>query len=169
MITIRAAILDDIEDINRVLERSYPKLMSDTYSKEVLKATLPLMIKANETLVASNRYAVAESVNGKVIGCGGWSHERPYTYDTKEGIAHIRHFATDPDHARQKVGRKIFEWCRDAAEIEKVQLFECFSNLNAEGFYSSLGFNEAKKIKVEMKPSIFLDVMHMKYDFNNII
>ncbi len=168
MVTVRAATHDDIENINHILEQSYRKLMSNSCSMHFINAALPFKIQISDAFIKSKRYAVAETVDGKLIGCGGWSDEDPVTHKTEKDVAHVRNYATHPEYIKEGVGRKVFEWCRREAQKEKFKLFECLSGLNAEGFYTSLGFYKTQKRirEIEIRPTVFIDVIHMQYDLN---
>ena len=46
------------------------------------------------------------------------------------------------------MGRTIYERCEQEAKIANIQCLECYSSLNAEGFYAALGFKALKNIDV---------------------
>lgn len=134
---------EDRDAVARLLERSYPVLMAGGYDPAVLAAALPLMTRANPALLASGTYLAAVSDGGDVVGCGGWNPERPGADATIEGgLGHIRHFGTDPEWARQGVGRAIMATCIETARESGVQRLECLASLNAIKFYSAMGFVE---------------------------
>lgn len=138
--------------IDQLLARAYPTLMADAYEPELLSAALPFMTKANGELLKSGTYYVAEE-SARVLGCGGWTHECPGTSEITKGIAHLRHFATDPAFARQGVGRAIFRACAEAAVKSGANRFQVYSSLNAEPFYASLGLTRVKEIDLSMTPT----------------
>ncbi|CAJ1371484.1 unnamed protein product [Effrenium voratum] len=75
----------------------------------------------------------------QIVACGGWSSERPGSGKVEKGLGHLRHFAVHPDWTGKALGRRIFEACVEQARQEGIEDFECFSSLNAEGFYAKLG------------------------------
>lgn len=153
---IKVATPNDAEPVARLLEASYPLLMAAAYDERVLVPALKLMTKPNLSLLASGTYYLAETSDKRVVGCGGWTLQRPGTTVTEPGLAHIRHFATDPSWARRGVGRAIYDRCEAAARLVGVHAFECHSSLNAEGFYSALGFRRVREFTVELTPDVAL-------------
>jgi GNAT superfamily N-acetyltransferase len=111
----RVAELADVESVDALLQRSYPELMGLAYEESVIVPVLKLLTRANPSLLASGRYYVAESRSGLVVGCGGWSLERPGTNTVELDMAHIRHFATHPEWTQRGIGRAIFHLCETAA------------------------------------------------------
>ena len=153
---VRIATPDDAANVGRLLEASYPPLMAQAYDARTLLRALDLMTKANPALLASGTYYVAESPGGRTVGCGGWTLERPGTAVTEPGLAHVRHFATDPSWARRGVGRAIFDRCESAARLAGVHAFECYSSLNAERFYAALGFRRVRYLDVQLTSDVLL-------------
>ncbi|CAJ1353360.1 unnamed protein product [Effrenium voratum] len=143
---VRLATPKDAAQVDAVLGASYPKLMREAYSPEVLEAALPLMTRSQLPLLQSGRFFVAESLcepggseEAQIVACGGWSSERPGSGEVEKGLGHLRHFAVHPDWTGKALGRRIFEACVEQARQEGIEDFECFSSLNAEGFYAKLG------------------------------
>ena len=58
------------------------------------------MTQANATLISARTYYLAVSDNGLVVGCGGWTRERPGSGEVEPALAHIRHFATHIETAQ---------------------------------------------------------------------
>ena len=147
---VRVATNEDAQEISDVLAASYAKLMPAGYDAATLEAALPMMTKANAMLLASAQYYVAETKADEIIGCGGWTFERPGGGEIEDGLAHIRHFATHPNATGRGVGRALFEACEAAAREAGVSKFECYASLNAERFYAALGFKTARLIEVKL-------------------
>jgi GNAT superfamily N-acetyltransferase len=162
MVAVRLAGTDDTDAVSRVLSSSYPILMAAAYdSSALLSEALPLIVRANPKLLRSGNYFVAEA-DDEVIGCGGWSLERPGTGEVTDGIGHIRHFATRADRVGRGVGRALYAACEAQARAAGVKVFECYSTLNAQGFYSSLGFAPIGRIDVLLSDSVKLQGVHMR-------
>jgi N-acetylglutamate synthase-like GNAT family acetyltransferase len=130
--------------------------MRSAYDDDVLAPALELMTKANPSLLASGTYYVAELATGSLVGCGGWTPERPGTKSVEPGLGHIRHFAVHPDWTRRGVGRAILAFCDRAARAAGIRTFECYSSLNAETFYRALGFVRIREMDLELKPPVVL-------------
>lgn len=140
---------------------SYPALMSGAYADSVLAAVLPAMTVAQTTLLVSGTYYLAETPEGTLVGCGGWSRERPGSGEVLAGLAHIRHFGVHPEWTRQGVGRALYTRCRKVAKEAGLTAFECYSSINGEPFYTALGFKRDRIINVEMPGGITLPSVRM--------
>lgn len=159
---LRAAKPDDANAVEALLHASYPRLMGPAYQKALLIPALKLMTRANPALLASGTYYLAESHSGLVVGCGGWTPARPGTNAVEPGLGHIRHFATHPDWTRRGIGRAIYLLCETAARSSGVKSFECYSSLNAESFYSALGFKSIRTIAIDLAPGVGLPAILMR-------
>jgi N-acetylglutamate synthase-like GNAT family acetyltransferase len=117
---VRVATPEDAEAVGGLLRASYPKLMASSYDEEVLAPALQLMTKANPSLLGSGTYYLAELSTGLLVGCGGWTLERPGTGTVEPRVGHVRHFAVHPDWTRRGIGRAIFSSCERAARSAGV-------------------------------------------------
>jgi GNAT superfamily N-acetyltransferase len=151
---VRIARPEDAAAVDKLLQVSYPELMASSYDSKSLAPALKLMTRANASLLGSGTYYMAELSTGLVVGCGGWTLERPGTGTVEPHVGHIRHFATHPDWTRRGVGRAIYRQCENAARSAGVMAFECYSSLNAKSFYSALGFESVREIDVDLQASV---------------
>ena len=161
---VRVATPEDAGAVDRLLHASYPKLMASFYDGESLVPALKLITKANPSLLACGTYYVAELSRGLLVGCGGWTLERPGTGTLEPQVGHVRHFAVHPDWTRRGIGRAIFRFCERAARAAGVVTFECYSTLNAEKFYRALDFKRIDETDIELKPSVALRAVLMRRD-----
>ncbi len=144
--TLRVARQTDADAVTTVLASAYPALMAPHYDPALLAATLPAMTVANAGLLASGTYYVEESPGGRIVSCGGWSHEEPGTNKVEHGVAHVRHFGTHVDWIRRGLGTDIFTRCKQDALAAGIHTFTCFSSLGAEPFYAALGFHAVERV-----------------------
>ena len=158
---LRTAEHDDAPSVTALLERAYPSLMAASYKADVLAVALPEMTRANPALLASKTYYVMED-DGRLIGCGGWTAEEPGSGEIEPGLAHLRHFATDPDRVREGIGRSIYNRCATEALNRGLSRFQAFAGLNAEPFYNRLGLERVRVINVPMGPSANLPTVLME-------
>ncbi len=157
---LRVASPKDAAAVEEVLKASYPALMAVAYDEAVLTPVLKLITKANISLLASGTYYVAEAGDGLVIGCGGWTIEKPPSADdVGSGVGHLRHFGTSPAWTRSGIGRAIFRQCESNAKFANVKELEVCSSLNAEQFYAALGFEKIKIISVAIGPNQFPSIL----------
>ena len=141
---------------------SYPVLMASSYDEADLVAVLSSITRANTALLSTGTYYLAVSEDGSVVGCGGWTRERPGNGEVATGLAHLRHFGTHPGWTRRGVGRAIYGTCERDARSADVRRFECYSSLNAKVFYAALGFKPIGHISLlighELKlPAILME------------
>jgi N-acetylglutamate synthase-like GNAT family acetyltransferase len=161
---VRVAKANDLKAVDELLKASYPALMASAYDPEVLAPALKLMTRANPTLLVSGTYYVAEDPAGLIVGCGGWTRERPGITTVESSLGHIRHFGTHPDWTRRGVGRAIYQLSEDAARAAGVKVFEAYSSLNGESFYRALGFERVREMDIELHPQVFLRAVLMRRD-----
>ncbi|MBV9505204.1 MAG: GNAT family N-acetyltransferase [Acidobacteriia bacterium] len=159
---IRTAGLTDADAVSALLRLSYSELLANSYDTGLLRVALPYMNKANLTLLVSGTYYVAETDRGIVVGCGGWTIEKPGSGEIVEGEAHIRHFAIHPEWTRRGIGTSILTRCIDEARSLGVRTLHCFSTLNAEPFYRAANFQTIRRIDVPMGQAIAFPAVLMQ-------
>ncbi len=136
---LRAATPADAQAVGDVLAASYSTLYRGWYRDEALATALPAMTRARPELLASGKYFVVER-QGCVAACGGWSLGAPIG-GVQAGRAHIRHFATHPDHLNKGCAGAILGRCLAEARVMGLAGMECLSSLTAEAFYARHGFD----------------------------
>ncbi|MGI9475440.1 MAG: GNAT family N-acetyltransferase, partial [Hyphomicrobiaceae bacterium] len=129
---------------------------------DVLAVAVPLMTRANPALLGSGTFYVAETADHQIVGCGGWTMQRPGTGEIVDGLAHIRHFATHPDRTGNGIGRALYDTCAREAKHAAVSRFECFASLNAQEFYMALGFEPIGRINISIGPGVDFQALHMQ-------
>lgn len=159
--TLHIASEADAADIQALLQTCYPPLMAEAYPPEILLAALPLMTLANPTLLASGRYHLARDATGRLLGAGGWSPEDPASKEVVPELGHIRHFAVLPEATGQGIGRALFDQCLRQSQQAGITAFNCYSSLNAEGFYAALGFADQGPVSVPMGKAGFFPALLM--------
>ena len=150
---VRVSTPNDFDAVDGFVGASYSQLMATHYDATLLERALPIIGRANPVLLSSGRYYVAE-IDGRIMGAGGWSVERPGTNEVEVGVGHIRHFAVVPEYAGQGVGRAIYERCEEAARLAGISRLDCYSSLNGTPFYSSLGFVTVEPYEAELEPGL---------------
>ncbi len=148
-VLIRAARPSDERGVGALLEASYPPLLASAYDAKVLALALPAMTRANPRLLTASTWYVAE-LDGQVVGCGGWTPERPGTGAIEAGVGHARHFGTHVDHLRRGIGRAIGGQMLSSAREAGIERLECYATLVSEAYYASLGFRTQEAIEVPM-------------------
>ncbi|MBT5072836.1 MAG: GNAT family N-acetyltransferase [Kordiimonadaceae bacterium] len=162
--TIKIATPVDVAAINSVLDASFSSLLTSIYDDVSLAQILPKITQVNPDLLSSGTYYIALNKNEEIVGCGGWTHQRPGTTDRTDGQAHIRHFATHPEYVGYGVARALYNHCVTEAKNENVSEFECYSTLNAEFFYKALGFKSIKLFDLNMGGDLTFPSILMQAD-----
>ena len=163
-ITLRRAALTDLDGIDRLLGRSYPRLLAADYPPSALVLAVPRFARAQPELLSSGRYFVAEGPQGRILGAGGWSRRNPAGRSAVAGTGHVRHVATDPDVARQGVGRMVMMRVMQEAREAGVRWLDCLSTRTAVPFYQALGFRSMHAQELLLGPGISFPVMRMLID-----
>ncbi len=164
---LRVARPQDAEAVGELLGASYPRLMRSAYDEDELRPALRLMTRPNPLLLGCGTFYVAELANEILVGCGGWTAERPGTRIVEPGLGHIRHFAVHPDWLRRGIGRAIYRLCESSASAAGVTALECYSSLNAERFYEALGFVRIQEMAIELRPPVALRGVLMRRNLGN--
>lgn len=146
---IEVATIADHDAICDLLAASYPPLLKPHYESATLARILPAMIVANPYLLSSGRFYFARK-DGNAIACGGWSVQEPGTGDVAEGIAHIRHFATNPKWTRRGLAQDIMARCVIDARANGARKLMCFAAKGSEPFYAACGFKVVDTIELEI-------------------
>lgn len=160
---LRRADPMDAAAVEALLQATYPRLMQAGYSAEVLKLALPLITRANSELLKSGTFQIAETAEGMIIGCGGWSPARPDdpNRSVDPNLGHVRHFAVHPDWNRMGVGRAVFTVCANQARDRQIRQFDCLASLVAQRFYEALGFVSLGFTTVQLSPGVNFPVVRM--------
>ncbi|MDP3195073.1 GNAT family N-acetyltransferase [Tabrizicola sp.] len=163
-LTLRRAAPSDLAGIDRLLMRSYPRLLAADYPPSTLVLAVPRFARAQPELLASGRYFVAEDAQGRILAAGGWSRHSPSGGPVAEMTGHVRHVATDPDVVRQGLGRMVMERVMQEAREAGVRWLDCLSTRTAVPFYRSLKFRALNAQELVLGPGIAFPVMRMVAD-----
>lgn len=158
---VRAAWPDDMAAIDEVLGRSYPRLLKADYPPSILVTAVPVISRAQPQLVASGTYYVVEGEEGALLGAGGWTSQAPGTGRVSSETAHIRHFATDPDHLRKGVAGALMQRVLADAEASGIKRLECLSTRTAVPFYLAQGFRTLGNIDIQLRGGITFPAIQM--------
>jgi GNAT superfamily N-acetyltransferase len=159
---LRVAGPADGPAVSSLLEASYTKLLALGYDPDLLVKVLPLVTKANSQLLVSRNFYVAQDQLDQFIGCGGWSKEEPGSGEIRQGVAHIRHFATHPDWIRQGVGQALLSRCLEDAKAAAVRILECHSSFIAVDFYRASGFVMIRPIEMQLPSNLSIPGVLMR-------
>lgn len=135
-----------------LLRASYPPLLEGAYDPDDLAAATPALVRVNPALLRCETWFVVEQLGEDetadatvLVACGGFTLERPDDGEVEPGLAHLRHFATHPDHVRRGLAGAIVRRGFAEARARGVQAFEAHSTLVVVPFYSALGLRRMRQ------------------------
>jgi GNAT superfamily N-acetyltransferase len=160
-ISLRKASPADLSAVDRVLMRSYPKLLAADYPPSTMVLAVPRLVRAKPELLASGRYFVAEDAEGRLLAVGGWSRPRVLGAGIVEDMGNVRHVATDPSVVRQGVGRALMERVMQDAQAAGMGWLDCLSTRTAVPFYRALGFRALHAVEVPLAAGIVFPTLRM--------
>ncbi len=163
--SIRRADPGDLSSVDRLLGRSYPKLLAPDYPPSILVLVVPIICRAQPDLLASGRYFLAVDTAGQVLAAGGWSFGKPRGLAGEaRDTCHVRHVATDPDITRRRIGRRLMTHVMQDARQGGVRWLDCLSTRTAVPFYAALGFRALYPTEVPLGPGISFPAVRMLAD-----
>jgi GNAT superfamily N-acetyltransferase len=166
VLTLRVAVPADLSGVDRLLGRSYPRLLAPDYPPSTLVLAVPRFARAQPALLASGRYFVAEDALGIILAAGGWSRGNPGGGPLAEATGHIRHVATDPSVARQGVGQMLMARVIEDARAEGMRWLDCLSTTTAVPFYRKMGFVALGSAELPLGAGIGFAVMRMRLEMS---
>lgn len=163
-ISLRRAAPADLSAVDRLLARSYPRLLAADYPPSTLVLAVPRIARARPELLASGTYFLAEDPDGAVLAAGGWTRAVPSGAQGFENTGHVRHVATDPAVARRGVGRALMAQVMQDARGAGMEWLDCLSTRTAVPFYAALGFRVLFPVDVPLAPGIVFPAVRMLAD-----
>jgi GNAT superfamily N-acetyltransferase len=155
--THRVASLDDLDALRTVMRRSIEALQDEFLTPEQVRASHQVM-GLDSQLVRDGTYFVVERA-GRIAGCGGWSwrstlyggdeslvSREPRSLDPATEPARIRAMYTDPDFARQGVGRLVLKLSEEAAKHAGFSRATMMATLAGVPLYASCGYVEVEQL-----------------------
>jgi GNAT superfamily N-acetyltransferase len=141
----------DLPALRALMKRAIDALQAGLLSPEQVKASHAIM-GLDTQLIEDGTYLIAER-DGVIVGCGGWSNRAtlyggdhsvdlrdPEPLDPVRDPAKIRAMYTDPDYARQGIGRLILDGCEKAAAQHGFSSVELMATLSGERLYAASGY-----------------------------
>jgi GNAT superfamily N-acetyltransferase len=144
---VRLAREADAEGVGRVLHSAYAGFDLPGQDRACLAEALAAITAPPLPLLRSGRYFVAERESA-LLGCGGWSPQPPPSLAGRDGVGHLRHFATHADWAGRGVGHSLHAASEAQALGEGMKRLDVVSTPGAETFYRGLGFEALGPIDV---------------------
>jgi N-acetylglutamate synthase-like GNAT family acetyltransferase len=154
----RWATNHDLPALKALMKRAIDALQTGLLSPEQIAASHAIM-GLDTQLIDDGTYLIAER-GGIITGCGGWSKRAtlyggdhstelrdPELLDPAHDPAKIRAMYTNPDFARQGVGRLILEGCENAAAQHGFARVELMATLSGERLYAASGYKPVETVE----------------------
>ncbi len=150
ILTHRLAHRGDLDALRELMDASISRLQKPYLDERQIESSRTIM-GLDTQLIDDGTYFVVEA-EGRLAGCGGWSRRATlYGGDQSPGrsdalldpsvdAARVRAMYTDPDHARQGVGRLILALCEDAARRAGFGQVELMATVAGEPLYRACGY-----------------------------
>ena len=155
--THRLATLDDLDALREVMRRSIATLQTGFLTPEQVRVSHTVM-GLDTQLIRDGTYFVVVS-GDRIAGCGGWSwrstlyggddsmvSREPAALDPATDAARIRAMYTDPDFARQGVGRIVISLCEDAARSAGFRKATMMATMAGVPLYKACGYVEVEPV-----------------------
>jgi GNAT superfamily N-acetyltransferase len=149
---LRVARLEDEPALCELIARSIRALGAADYTPAQIEAALQGAFGVDTTLIGDGTYFVAETPEGRLVACGGWSRRRTlFGSDTRadrdeswldpaEDAAKIRAFFVDPAYVRHGLGRLILERSEHEARRAGFASFALMATLPGTRLYEKYGY-----------------------------
>jgi len=156
-LTHRLATLEDLDALREVMRRSIAALQTDFLTPEQVRVSHSVM-GLDTQLIKDGTYFVVER-DGRIAGCGGWSwrstlyggddsmvSREPEALDPATDAARVRAMYTDPDFARQGVGRMVIRLCEDAARSAGFKRATMMATMAGVPLYEACGYVQVEPV-----------------------
>lgn len=171
--THRIATLEDLEALREVMRRSIESLQDSFLTAEQVRASHRVM-GLDTQLVADGTYFIVEH-QGRIAGCGGWSwrstlyggdaslvSREPRALDPATEPARIRAMYTDPDFARQGVGRLVLNLCEAAALEAGFSRATMMATMAGVPLYEACGYVAVEPVHDAVVDGITVPLVRME-------
>lgn len=174
--TLRLAREDDIPAIEKLIPLSVRSLQAAYYSPAQMEAALGPVFGVDRQLILDGTYFAAD-LQGRIIGCGGWSKRRSLfggsagrkadegQLNPAHDPARIRAFFVHPDFARRGIGWAILTACEAAIIVAGFQTAELVATLAGEPLYAASGYQAVERYEISMTGGLGLPVVRMSRRF----
>lgn len=164
---IRPAHIGDRDALDGLFAASYPDLLPQDYDASVLEGALPIITSAQDALLTSGTYFLAECAEtDEVIGAGGWTDISPVRGVGEAQQGHVRHVATRSDWLRRGVAKALIDVTLASAGAYGMTKLTCMSTHTARAFYQAMGFAERGEVELILAPGVHFPAVQMQMALN---
>jgi GNAT superfamily N-acetyltransferase len=171
--THRVASIDDLDALHAVMDRAIGALQSAFLTPQQVRASHKVM-GLDTQLVEDGTYFIVER-DSRIAGCGGWSwrstlyggdtsvvSREPRALDPASEPARIRAMYTDPDFARQGVGRLVLQLCEEAAVAAGFTRATMMATMAGVPLYVACGYAQAEPVHDALVDGVSVPLVRME-------
>jgi len=153
----RIARIEDLDALREVMRRSIETLQDGFLTPEQVAASHKVM-GLDAQLVRDGTYFVVER-GAAIAGCGGWSwrstlyggdeslvSREPEALNPDIDAVRVRAMYTDPDFARQGVGRIVMRLCEEAAMKAGFRRATMMATMAGVPLYEACGYVQVEPV-----------------------
>jgi GNAT superfamily N-acetyltransferase len=171
---LRTATHGDRAALQTLIARSARALGARDYRPEQIEAALQGAFGVDSQLIDDGTYFVAETRDGELIGCGGWSRRRTLfggdshaernaaELDPRTDAARIRAFFVDPGHARRGIGSLLLDHCENQARAHGYLQVELMATLPGAKLYAARGYIGAPLVRFDVGSGESIEFIPMR-------
>ncbi|MCD9185118.1 MAG: GNAT family N-acetyltransferase [Pyrinomonadaceae bacterium] len=173
--TIRKAVFADQTGIENLIAESVRGLSREDYDARQIEFSIKTVFGVDTELIADETYFVAETEDGKIAGCGGWSKRKTlygasvYAHSRNSELlnpetdaAKIRAFFIHPDFARKGIGKAILEKCETEAKAHGFKSAEMMATLPGVKLYAVCGYAGDEEVNVPVGENVDIICIKMR-------
>jgi len=173
--TIRKAVFADQTEIEKLIAESVRGLSREDYDARQIELSIKTVFGVDTELIADETYFVAETKDGKIVGCGGWSKRKTLygasvysrsrdseLLNPETDAAKIRAFFIHPDFARKGIGKAILERCETEAKAHGFKSAEMMATLPGVKLYAVCGYVGDEKVNVPVGENVDIICIKMR-------
>lgn len=172
---LRYAAFNDQPEIEKLIAESVRGLSKDVYNEQQIEHSIKTVFGVDTELISDKTYFVAETIDGKIAGCGGWSKRKTlygasvYSHSRDSELlnpevdpAKIRAFFIHPDFARQGIGTAILGKCENEAKSHGFTSAEMMATLPGVKLYKVRGYEGDEKVEVPLDDNLNIICVKMR-------
>lgn len=172
---IRKAVFEDRAEIENLIAKSVKGLSRDDYNARQIELSIKTVFGIDTELIADETYFVAETADGEIAGCGGWSKRKTLygasvyaesrnskLLNPETDAAKIRAFFIHPKFARKGVGTMILEACEREAKAYGFKSAEMMATLPGVKLYEKRGYEGDEEVKIPVGENIDIICIKMR-------
>lgn len=160
--TLRLATPADVPTLAELIPLSVRALSAEHYTPAQIESSIRYVFGLDTELLADGTYFAVETVDGQIVGCGGWSRRRTLfggnqakgtalaptddLLDPNTDAARVRAFFIHPDWARLGIASRIMQACLAAARAAGFRRLILAATLPGVPLYRAWGFVETRPL-----------------------